>query len=138
VTAAEKLLSLLDGVQGRDGHYRARCPAHKSRNLSLSVTDRNGAVLIHCFAGCGNDAVTTALGLTLSDLYDEPLDHERKPTRQEWHVRNAVAALAHESRILVIASSDLADGRRLSDVDVSRLALAAGRISAAYERLYGP
>jgi hypothetical protein len=81
--------------------------------------------------------VLAAVGLQLRDLYDQPLDHERKPTRQEWHLREAIAAIAHEARVLVIAATDIAAGLRLSDADVSRLSVAAGRIAAAYRRLYG-
>ncbi len=33
--------------------WMARCPAHKDRNSSLSITASNdGKVLVHCHAGC--------------------------------------------------------------------------------------
>jgi len=46
----------------------ARCPAHDDRNPSLSVSVKEGRVLIHCFAGCSPDAVLGAVGLTWRDL----------------------------------------------------------------------
>jgi len=137
VSAAEKLLARLDGVQGRDGRWRARCPAHGSQGRSLSVADREGTLLINCFGGCDAGAVLGAVGLGLKDLYDAPLGHHYRPTRQEWHLREAIAAIAHEARVLVIAATDIAAGLRLSDADVSRLSVAAGRIAAAHRRLYG-
>jgi len=137
VSAAEKLLARLDGVQGHDGRWRARCPSHGSTGLSLSVADRDGRVLVHCFGGCDVGAVLGAVGLGLKDLYDAPLGHNYRPTRAEWTLRDAIAATAHESRVILIASSDLAAGLQLSNADVSRLSVAAGRIAAAHRRLYG-
>ncbi|MFD7986799.1 DUF3987 domain-containing protein [Kitasatospora indigofera] len=51
-----------------------QCPAHEDRNPSLSVgAGTKGAdVVLHCHAGCANEDVVAALGLTLADLYDEP------------------------------------------------------------------
>jgi len=137
VSAAEKLLPRLDGVQGGGGKWRARCPAHNSRGLSLSIADRDGRALVHCFAGCEVDAVLGALGLGLSDLYDRPLDDDLRSSPAEWHLRDALAALVVEARIILIAASDIASGRVLSDVDVDRVARAAGRIASAHRRLYG-
>ena len=58
------------------------CPVHQERTPSLHATwvkggQRGGFVLLHCF-GCnalGQDIVE-ALGLSLSDLYDEPLPQQ--------------------------------------------------------------
>jgi hypothetical protein len=52
------------------GHWQARCPAHDDKNpsLAVSVGDKGGIVL-HCHAGCTPDAVCSALGLTLADLF---------------------------------------------------------------------
>jgi len=65
----EVLLDRLDGVRraGPDS-WMARCPAHPDRNPSLSVSVKDGRVLVHCFAGCHPDAVLGAVGLTWRDL----------------------------------------------------------------------
>jgi 5S rRNA maturation endonuclease (ribonuclease M5) len=49
------------------------CPAHDDNSPSLSVTAADGCVLVHCQAGCDRAAVLAALGMTDSDLFDEPL-----------------------------------------------------------------
>lgn len=39
----------------------ARCPAHDDRTPSLGVTLGRRAILFHCFAGCSQDQILTAL-----------------------------------------------------------------------------
>ncbi|WP_368911892.1 DUF7146 domain-containing protein [Taklimakanibacter deserti] len=39
----------------------APCPAHRDHQPSLSLTDLEGKVLVHCFAGCAQNAVIDAL-----------------------------------------------------------------------------
>jgi len=65
----EAVLARLDGVK-RTGpnSWMARCPAHDDRNPSLSISLKEGRVLIHCFAGCAPEAVLGAVGLTWKDL----------------------------------------------------------------------
>ena len=46
------------------------CPAHQDKNPSLSVSpSREGGVLMKCFAGCKNEDIVAALGLTMRDLF---------------------------------------------------------------------
>jgi hypothetical protein len=37
------------------------CPAHDDEHPSFSVSEKNGKVLVKCFAGCFQDQVITAL-----------------------------------------------------------------------------
>ncbi len=63
------LLGRLEGVRPAGPRsWVARCPAHEDRDPSLSVTLRDGRLLIHCFAGCAPEAVLEAVGLTWKDL----------------------------------------------------------------------
>jgi putative DNA primase/helicase len=56
MSAAEVVTAL----GGRNGS--ARCPAHRDRNPSLSISDGpGGRLLLHCHAGCSQDAVIAAL-----------------------------------------------------------------------------
>ncbi|MEJ5370248.1 MAG: CHC2 zinc finger domain-containing protein [Bryobacteraceae bacterium] len=59
MTAAD-LARALGGRRSGDG-WMARCPAHDDRNPSLSVNERGGRVLVHCFAGCSQEAVIAEL-----------------------------------------------------------------------------
>lgn len=49
-----------------------RCPAHDDSNASLSVNRNDKGVLLHCHAGCPVDDVLAAVGLSKTDLFDEP------------------------------------------------------------------
>lgn len=56
---------------GRLEKFRALCPAHDDqRNPGLVVSERqDGSAGVHCFGGCDAQAVVSALGLTLADLF---------------------------------------------------------------------
>ncbi len=52
----------------------AQCPSHDDGRASLSVgprRDGKGAV-VYCHAGCETDDIVAALGLPMSDLFDDP------------------------------------------------------------------
>jgi len=58
---AEAIAQALQGRRTGPGRWMARCPSHDDRTPSLSITDRNGKALLHCFAGCEQRAVIEAL-----------------------------------------------------------------------------
>lgn len=134
---AATLLDRLDGVRANGpGRWVARCPAHEDRSPSLSIREVEDRTLLHCFAGCEVHDVLAAVGLELKDLFPEPLEHHRAPRRDRRHqhaAREALALLAHESLVALVAAENLAAGRSLNDSDRARLAAAATRIRAARE-----
>jgi hypothetical protein len=71
---------VLDALSARNLWWRAGaadswsacCPAHEDRDPSLSIQRRHdGTVLLHCFAGCRTEHVVQALGLQMTDLFDD-------------------------------------------------------------------
>jgi hypothetical protein len=54
---------IAEALNGRRSGSRwlAHCPAHKDRTPSLSISESEGRILVHCFSGCTQDAVVTAL-----------------------------------------------------------------------------
>ena len=106
------------------------------RTNSTSVRRVDDRWLVHDFAGEDTIDLLAAVGLTLSDLYDQPLDHHRVPVRDRRHRHAAAEALrsmAHESLVVVVAAANVAAGRHLDDEDRARLLLAADRIRTARE-----
>ena len=69
-----ELLSHLKRVRKAGGGFTSCCPAHEDKNPSLSITEREGRILLHCHAGCNVEAVLAALNLKAADLF---LDGER-------------------------------------------------------------
>lgn len=137
----DQLISRLEGLKatGRD-RWIARCPAHEDRRPSLTVRAlADGRILLHCFAGCETEAVLSALGLTFAELFPEPLTREPqglKPIRAPFSAFEALQCLAHESAVVAICASDLAEGRALAAEDARRARLAAGRIAAVLEAVH--
>src|SRR6516165_4042750 len=67
------------------GHaWQACCPSHEDTHPSLSITASGDKVLLKCHATCGctTEAIVTALGLTLRDLFAEGPTAHRHPRRR--------------------------------------------------------
>ena len=78
----EELLARLDRVKGISGGFMCRCPNHDDQTASLSVSPGpDGKILLHCHAGCEPEAIMSALGLTLADLFPpREVGGRREPT----------------------------------------------------------
>lgn len=127
------LLAKLNGVKGRNGSWVACCPAHEDRSPSLSVKELgDGRILLHCFGGCGTDAVLGVLGLEMGDLFPKSLDMHLAPTRG-FTAADALRCLAREGAMVAIAAADQAEGKPQNADDAERVAKALGRINEALE-----
>ena len=63
--------------------WTARCPAHEDNSPSLSLIERDGRLLVHCHAGCSQQAVITAL--RERGLWPQPERRELTPAeRAAW------------------------------------------------------
>lgn len=79
----DEILSRLDGVTGGGNQRYARCPAHDDHKASLAVSrGGDGRVLLHCHAGCAPEQIVEAIGLTMQELFVEPLE----APREKWKV----------------------------------------------------
>lgn len=133
---AERLLERLEGVrQHGGGQYAAKCPAHDDHNPSLGVRILDDRILIHCRAGCAPGDVLDAVGLSLSDLFDKPLDHRSKPIpkRNRWDARALLKTSLDESIVILIAARQVTRGEPLNAVDQKRLVQAVKRIAGIVE-----
>jgi len=70
---ASEFAALLHAKQLRRGHWLASCPAHPDKHPSLSIAEgRKHPVVFKCMsAGCTQDEVLRAMGLTWNDLLGE-------------------------------------------------------------------
>jgi CHC2 zinc finger len=116
--------------------WLACCPAHEDRSPSLSMKlVEDGRILVHCFAGCGAADVVSAVGLTVSDLFEKPLG-EFKPIAQPFSAADVLRALRREAGILALAAAHMAEGKAVDAEQSARVSLAAERISEAAEYIH--
>lgn len=132
------LLEKLEGVRPRgNGKYTALCPAHEDKHPSLAIAEKeNGAIVMHCFAGCGAGEILEMLGLDFAALYPQntrPEQHNCKPFKRPFDPRHIFAAVAGEALTVVQFSRQLASGTPLSGDDHDRLVLAIQRILTGLE-----
>ena len=132
--SAAPLLERLEGVRATGPRgWVARCPAHHDKTPSLSVRELpDGRVLVHCFAGCDVHDILAAVGLSLRDLFPERLGdfrHERDP----FPARDVLKALGHETLVVLMAASTVAQGGALDSDNLDRLTLAVRRIREALD-----
>lgn len=136
---ASTLLPRLERVkETAPGQWIACCPAHDDRSPSLSIKQTDDRLLVHCFAGCPASDVTAAVGLSLADLFDKPLQHHRRPMRlrerkRHDQARAALLAIRHEARVIHCAAGWLANGETLTADDLARLVEAEAAIKTALE-----
>ena len=114
----ETFLSRLDGVRElRPGRWVAKCPAHKDKSPSLSVSAKDdGAVLIHCHSGCHPDDVIAALGLSWRDILPErdKAAYEAALAAGHRHRQRTLADVTLKewsAWVMAIAADDLRQGR---------------------------
>lgn len=75
----ESFLSLFSHVRKTPNGWQACCPAHKDKKASLSISVKEGKILLYDHAGCLPEAILEAVGLKLKDLFLEPKAPAQKP-----------------------------------------------------------
>lgn len=127
---AQPLLLRLEGVRKEGDGWRAKCPScDGSRRDVLSVAVGEKRVLVHCFAGCSQDDVLSAVGLSWKDLQPSrswpPSRHDMQAWRAQQKqvgVTTAVETLTREIAVLRCTASMLAAGCALEGNDITRFA----------------
>lgn len=72
MTIDEVLGCFPDARGSGSDNWQATCPAHDDSKPSLAIgVGADGRTLLHCHAGCTTEEVLDAVGLKMSDLYEE-------------------------------------------------------------------
>jgi hypothetical protein len=118
--------------------WAAACPIDQSRNgRPIAVREMSdGRVLLYPFCGCNTGDVLSALGLSFSDLFPEPLG-EFKPERRPFDPVQVLAALEHEITVAVLIASDVTETGRIDGEQEARLRTVARRLNSALEAIGG-
>lgn len=138
------LLTRFNGVQARGtGKWSSRCPGHPDTNPSLSIAEGDRGLLLKCWAGCTLDAITSALGIRVADLFfDAPTTHGHRPTPKPGRIDRIalpfqfeLAALDRRLRAKRVKQAiQNISLNELTDNDLDRLMGAVGRTYADLER----
>jgi len=144
MSAATKLLDRLELVkQTGPDRWIARCPVHEDKSPSLSIREADGGrLLVYDFGGCEIGDILTAVGLTLSDLFEKPLagsgsaggyvkSHSRIPARDLLEI------VSQELSLVAIIVCEWLDRRSVTEADWKRFATAAARIQRARDHIHG-
>ena len=95
----ELVLSRLPDAKETTRGWRTKCPVHqtdRSKNLSLSLWENaDGSVWFKCYAGCDNESVVHALGLSFSDCfpgssYRESKRYDTRLTKQRYIAKEQI------------------------------------------------
>ncbi|KXW57415.1 DNA primase [Ferrovum myxofaciens] len=133
----EEFLERLQGVRKTDHGWTAKCPSHNDNSPSLSVTEKDGKILLHCFAGCGAHEIVTAVGLELSDLFPEKLEFSKGRTPR-FPAHEVLMGLSDEIDIASLLITRWFDPSKIWDLDhYDRLLLSNARIQSGVVMIGG-
>lgn len=82
----EKIIEALESVKCiGENQYMAKCPCHDDKKASLSITQENNKILLHCFAGCNSEDIVNSIGLTMKDLFIKKKEKEMAILEKEYY-----------------------------------------------------
>ena len=117
MTAAE-MIKRFKAQGPSKGPWRAPCPVHKSRGLTLAIYDDGDRTSVHCHAGCSSDDVLVAVGLTWKDCYYVPRTKlDAKQQAEERRKREAEERKASQLRVGTWILRFIANGYTTEDRD---------------------
>ncbi len=132
ITPIENILSRLEKVRQRQpGQWSARCPSHDDKGPSLSVRETpEGAVLLHCFAGCDSFEVAASVGIEMHELFPPREKLANSPTRiaKLLTAGQALELLEDDAAFLAILASDICSEKDVTPSDRVHALTVAGRI----------
>lgn len=77
------ILQRFNGLKANgNSSYQVKCPCHDDKHASLTISENNGKILMHCHAGCDIECICRAVGINQSDLFSEPLPSKKEPLRE--------------------------------------------------------
>jgi hypothetical protein len=99
--------------------------------MTVRETDE-GVVLVHCFAGCGIDAILGAVGLEFDALFPDKAQADFVgPMRRRFPAADVLEAVANEAFYVAYMAGTIASGHQLEPRDSALLWQSFDRIMEA-------
>lgn len=118
----DEFLSKLTKVRKNGRGWTACCPAHDDRMPSMSIAENDGKITVCCFAGCGFEAITGAVGMRMEDFYPpRAASEQREKLVAGFTPLQITRMVIREAGILEIAVETLLRGNMLSVADIERV-----------------
>lgn len=126
---ADKFLSLVPHrFTGKD-HGVFKSPTRDDRKWSCTFRIlSDDRLLIHDHGGDSAQEILAAVGLTLEDLFPEPITARGKPERRPFPAADCLRAVAFEGAVILSVGAQLLQGKPF---DRERLLIALERINGA-------
>lgn len=65
-----------------NNQYMVKCPCHDDKKASLSITEKDNKILMHCFAGCKTKDILAKVNLIEKDLFNDKQQELPKVIKQ--------------------------------------------------------
>ena len=130
----EDTLTKFKIAKRHENRIQAYCPAHEDKNPSLAVRLLDdGRILLHCFSGCSTEEVLSAVDMSLTDLFPEPLTHGEpmRPMKPAFFSSDLMRIVHFEALVVLITALDIDKGRMPSEETRRRVRIAYERIDEA-------
>lgn len=116
--SVQNLLDRLEKVkQIGQGRWMACCPAHDDNSPSMSVTDRDGKILVKCFSNhCPAIEIVHAVGLELQDLFegDKPWYFSDADRKERYSASQQNRQIQEAMTFLLIVQGWIEEGQKLT------------------------
>jgi hypothetical protein len=95
----EALARLFDRPRREGKAWRARCPVHGGKSLTLAIYADDDRSTVRCYAGCESDDVLAAVGLTWKQTFYRDQRIDQKEWLEQKRQREIAEKRAGELRI---------------------------------------
>lgn len=124
----DNFLSRLNKVRPRgENKWQACCPAHDDRSPSMSIEDTGDKILVRCHAECSVDDIMTAVGLTVSDLFREPMSAEKRAEKKAYY---SAEQRWMDELLITMADDRIAEGKKIDPGSIQSVLEAKRRLDA--------
>ena len=92
--------------------YQAKCPSHRDRSPSLSITEgANGSTYLHCFRGCTTEEILSAKGMRMGDLFADSGFKPSPEMRRVWADEERLKLCERQHGLAIMAQAVLPEER---------------------------